>query len=228
MTQEKFLHGDGSEPAPDVMRRAKTGRPTKAEALEKQGKLLDAAADLFLEIGYKNATVELIASSVGITKRTLYSWHSDKASLFLATFRHAIDRLVEGQAATLDEQYSKDLETALREVLRFRLWQVMSPVGIKVQRMVFAESLEFPELYQMVYDRVTKPVVEFLAELLRRHAADSNLEVEDASQTATALLSMATGGPARVVITGDPLDEARVDKRVNFCVKLVLDGIRRR
>ncbi len=211
-----------------MARRFKTGRPTKAGAREKQGKLLDAAADLFLEMGYKNATVELIAASVGITKRTLYSWHSDKAALFLATFRHAIERLIEKQAATLDALHDEDLETALKGVLRFRLWQVMSPVGIKVQRMVFAESLEFPELYQMVYGRVTMPVVDFLADVLRRHADDSDLEVADAPQTATALLSMATGGPARVVITGDPLDEARVENRVDFCVKLVLDGIRRR
>lgn len=227
MTQEK-ISLETATASPAAPRRSKTGRPTKAEAQEKQGKLLDAAADLFLEMGYNNATVELIASSVGITKRTIYSWHSDKAALFLATFRHAIDRLVEGQTARLEALRDGELETVLREVLRFRLWQVMSPVGIKVQRMVFAESLEFPELYQMVYDRVTMPVVEFLADTLRRHAGDSDLEVSDAPQIATALLSMATGGPARVVITGDPLDEARVEKRVNFCVKLVLDGIRRR
>jgi hypothetical protein len=59
---------------------------------------------------------------------------------------------------------------------------------------------------------------------LCHHAETEDLRVTDASQTATALLSMATGGPARVVITGDPLDEARVESRVN----LVLEGIRRR
>lgn len=218
----------GENASQPLARRVKTGRPTKAEAIAKQGKLLDAAADLFLGMGYKNATLELIATSVGVTKRTIYSWHSDKAALFLATFRHAIDRLVDGQAETLESLQSEDLETALIDVLRFRLWQVMSPTGIKVQRMVFAESIEFPELYQIVADRVTTPVVEFIADHLRRHAVDSDLEVSDPQLTATALLSMVTGGPARVVITGDPLDEARVEKRANFCVRLVLDGIRSR
>ena len=70
------------------------GRPTRAQAEQRHEQLLDHALEIFLDRGYDSATIEAIAASVRMTKRTVYARYPDKAALFRAAVQRAVDRWV--------------------------------------------------------------------------------------------------------------------------------------
>lgn len=208
--------------------RSKIGRPTRAEARQRHDALLDAAADLFLEMGYQQATLERIAGSLGMTKRTIYAHYADKAALFRATVQHAIDRMIAGQAGELRALEGADLATALAETARMRIRQVLSRDGLRLQRLVNAEAYRFPEIFVMANEQVTRPVIAFLTGLLQRHAATGGIATAQPEMAATAFMSMVVSAPVRVIVSGNRIDPAEVEQRIVFSVRLFLDGLRPR
>ncbi|MDE8651200.1 TetR/AcrR family transcriptional regulator [Novosphingobium album (ex Liu et al. 2023)] len=214
--------------APRRPHSSKIGRPTREEADIRHEELLDASVDLFLEYGYDGATLERIASSVGMTKRTIYSRHEDKAALFKATVQRAIERLTADQDEKLRSLAAAELELALVEVARMRVRQVTSPIGVKLQRLVNAEAFRFPEIFVAAAEQVTRPVVAALAALLLRDAEKGLIVAGRPEMAATAFMSMVVGGPARVVASGNPVDEAEMEDRIAYSVRLLLDGLRPR
>lgn len=126
--------------------RPRAGRPTAAQADARHHELLDTALTLFLEHGYEQTTVEGIAAATGMTKRTLYARYPDKSALFRAAVARAIDRSVTARAA-LDALDERDLEATLVAVAHARVDHAMTPAGLRLQRVINAESYRFPEIF---------------------------------------------------------------------------------
>jgi AcrR family transcriptional regulator len=205
-------------PAP----RSRAGRPARAEAEQRRALVLDRALEVFLERGYEGATVELIAAAVGASKRTLYAHYEDKTALFKAAVERAIMLYAEPEGLTIIE--SDDIEETLIALGRMRLAHVVSPVGMRLQRILNAEAYRFPEIFEWAIERGSRPMNVLLAALLRRHAALGRIEVDSPERAATAFLSMVVGGPARLLQAGGRIDEAQLDESVRFAVRLFLRG----
>jgi AcrR family transcriptional regulator len=210
-----------------IRRRTKLGRPSRANALRRRQELLDRALDLFLEHGYGQTTIESIASAVGMSKRTLYAQYEDKAALFKAAVQRAIEEVMVEQAALRDLD-TGDLAGTLTAVAHMRIGQVMTTPGLKLQRIVNAESYRFPEIFSMASRQITGPVVEFVSEVLQRHAADGGIVVPRPELAATSFMSMVAGAPSRVLASGNQLESSEIEDRIAFSVSLFLDGVRRR
>lgn len=208
-------------------RRAKLGRPSRAKALKRREELLDQALDLFLERGYELTTIEAIAGAVGMSKRTLYAQYEDKAALFRASVQRAIDA-VKVEPAALEALDSGDLATTLAAAARTRIGQVMTAQGLKLQRIVNADSYRFPEVFRMAYDQITGPAVEFVSRVLQRHAAAGDIVITRPEMAATAFMSLVASAPIRVLSSGLRLEPAEIDDRIAFTVSLFLDGVRPR
>lgn len=206
-------------------RRRNIGRPSRDKALQRQEELLDRALDLFLEHGYAHTTMDAIADSLTMTKRTIYARYQDKAAFFRAVVMRAIDRMVASQASTLAAIDTSSLEGTLEAVARMRIQQVMTPEGLRLQRIINSESNRFPEIFRMARKHVTQPVVEFLSDVLRRHAATGAIAVDRPEMTATAFMSMVVGAPIRVLASGNRVDEAEMEDRIAFSIGLLKHGI---
>jgi TetR/AcrR family transcriptional regulator, mexJK operon transcriptional repressor len=204
--------------------RPRAGRPTREEAGQRRAEVLDIALEVFLERGYEGATVDQIAAAAGASKRTLYAHYEDKPALFKAAVARAIERYADEAAKVMVIQ-SDDLEEALTALGRMRLAHVMSPVGQRLQRILHSEAYRFPEIFAWSYEKTAKPMLDFLADVLRRHAADGRLDIDDPDRTAAAFLSLVVGGPARAVASGQVLDPVELEDRVRFCVQLFLRGV---
>jgi len=63
-----------------------SGRPSPEQSRAKQDAVLRSARNIFRAKGFDAATVDEIAAAARVSKRTLYKWHPDKASLFAAAF----------------------------------------------------------------------------------------------------------------------------------------------
>ena len=74
-----------------VKRSPKAGRPSKLEREQTRVRILEAAVDLFSEVGYVNATTGDIADRAGITKRTLYRHMGSKDNLLAEVHRQLLD-----------------------------------------------------------------------------------------------------------------------------------------
>ncbi|MBC7304818.1 MAG: TetR/AcrR family transcriptional regulator [Nocardia sp.] len=207
--------------------RSGAGRPTPARARARREELLDTALDLFLEHGFELATIDMIASSVHMTKRTVYARYPDKAALFLAAVRRAIDREAVGPEVLADLDNGNLAET-LAAVARLRIGQVMTPHGLKLQRIINTEGYRFPEIFVAHNQVSTGPVVTFVASVLDRARAAGQITDIDTDQAARAFMSMAVGGQVRAIVAGRPPTAAQLEERVRFTVHLLLHGLRPR
>lgn len=207
--------------------RPSAGRPTREQAEARHVELLERAFDIFLEKGFELTTIEMIAAAVGMTKRTVYARYEDKGALFRAAVQRAIDRYIVPVAA-LQAVETEDLEETLMGVARIRLANATSPFGLKLQRIIVSESYRFPQIFKSV-EHGTRPAVQYIADLFRRHAAGGGVVIDDPDTAASAFLSMVVGGPARVILWGgSPATQEAMEARMRFCVRLFLNGARSR
>jgi TetR/AcrR family transcriptional regulator, mexJK operon transcriptional repressor len=212
--------------ATSTMRRG-AGRPTTEQAEARHGELLDAALDLFLEHGFELTTIEMIAARINMTKRTVYARYPDKASLFGAAVQRAIERQIVPRSVLegLDEG---DLAETLASIARLRIGQVMTPNGLRLQRIINTESYRFPEIFTANLEQSARPVIDFVAGLLDRAIAAGQIARTDSGLAASAFMSMVVGGQVRAIVSGRLPTEAEMDMKVDFTVRLLLDGLRPR
>lgn len=201
----------------------RAGRPTKEQAEARHAQLLDSALSHFLEKGYEQATIDAIAASVNMTKRTVYARYPDKAALFLATVQRAIEQLAI-PAERLRALDCGDLEQTLTNIARSRVETVMTPLGLKLQRIINTESYRFPVIFTMSYEMGALPAVAFLAELLERETRAGRLSIDDPMMAANVFMSMVVSGPVRAFVSGNGFAQRELDKRIRFAVRLFLNG----
>jgi TetR/AcrR family transcriptional regulator, mexJK operon transcriptional repressor len=207
--------------------RPRAGRPTREQAEARHEELLDRALDHFLDKGFEQATIEAIAADVGMTKRTVYARHADKAALFRAAVQRAIQRysIPEDQIRATDVG---DLTQTLTNLAMLRIDLVASPRGLKLQRIIHTESYRFPEIFTETYEIGALPTIRFMAEVLARETEAGNLAVDDPMAAANAFMSMVVTGPVRFILAASPLSPRELHKRVAYGVRLFLDGARPR
>jgi AcrR family transcriptional regulator len=200
--------------------RPRAGRPTKEQAEARQAELLDTALDLFLAKGFEQTTVEGVAAAVGMTKRTVYARFPDKAALFKAAVRRAIERTQSSpeELAALD---TGQLETTLVAFAQWRVAHVTRPVGLRLQRILATESYRFPEIFNWSVEDGAGPAIAFLSGVLRRHCP----ALDAPEQAATVFMSMVVGGPVRLIVSGNPLSQGEIDARIGYAVALFLNGV---
>jgi len=207
--------------------RPRAGRPTREQAEARHEELLDRALDHFLDKGFEQATIEAIAADVGMTKRTVYARYADKASLFRAAVRRAIERYAISEERIRATDVG-DLAQTLTNLAMLRIDLVSTPQGLKLQRIIQTESYRFPDIFTDTYEIGALPTIKFMARVLKRETAAGNLALDDPFAAANAFMSMVVTGPVRYILAASPLPQEELEKRVAFGVRLFLDGARPR
>jgi AcrR family transcriptional regulator len=205
----------------------RAGRPTRAQAAQRHEELLSVALDIFLERGFEQTTMEEIATCVGMSKRTVYAYYEDKPALFKAAVRRAIELYTVPREA-IEAVVTDDLEETLLAIARQRIANLTTPVSNKLQRILGTQSFRFPELFNESFEKGAGPVIDVLCELFARHSAKGEITVTEPQRAATSFLSLAAGGPARVIASGNVLEPDEIESRIHFAVALFLNGLRRR
>ena len=214
----------GKPAASSASRRPGPGRPTREQAERRNEELLDRALDLFYELGYERATMEGIAASVGMAKRTVYARYNDKLALFKASLERAISHWI----IPVDElraQESDDLEESLRRIGRMLVHNMMRPEGLRLLRISNAEASRLPAISAYTYERGTGPTLEYLEELLGRRLPSRCGSQSQRAEAALSFLYLVVGGPASLSAWGVPMDDARIDSHTDYCVNLFLYGL---
>ena len=152
--------------------RSRGGRPTRHEVPRRNERLLEIATEAFAKQGYDATTIDGIAATAAVAKRTIYSRYPNKKAIFFAV----VTRLTERRA--FDEPPIDD-ETPIEEGLRQRalamIRESMRPEAISLQRMIFNELKSFPDLGHALWQTVEKEHTGPVAQYFRAKRAQGGI-----------------------------------------------------
>lgn len=202
--------------------RRETRRQTRRDAI------VQVAAQSFLEQGYAGTTMSGIATTLGGSKGTLWSYFPSKEALFVAV----LDRLTEEFRAHVSSilDPSRDLESALRSFCREFLFKVTADEGIALYRLVLSEAVRFPEVGRIFYERGPRPVQQQLADFLADAMERGLLRRADPLAAAQNLTGLCVSGVRQNlligligVLTTDQIED-EVERTIDFYMRAYAPG----
>ncbi|EZP74027.1 Transcriptional regulator, TetR family [Sphingomonas paucimobilis] len=140
----------------------RVGRPSAEQSKELMAAVMRAAREEFAAKGFHHATMEAIAARAGVSKRTLYTWHADKAALLQAAI---LDHAVELTSYVIDPRAS--LKDALAAYSRAVLRELSTDYAMAVGALIMREARQFPpagQALQQGQEYLRRPLVKLLQE----------------------------------------------------------------
>lgn len=112
--------------------------------MEIRDKIIQASSTLFINNGLKSVTMDDVASSIGISKRTIYETFKDKRELICAT----VDFFIESQQCQT-KKIAKEAENLVEEL--FSLFELMDENFSRRGRISLEVRKYYPEIFQQHY-----------------------------------------------------------------------------
>ncbi len=140
--------------------------PTRGDI--RRAAILEAATEVFMELGYAGASIDRIVQLAGGSKGTVYRHFGCKADLFA----EIITALVARMTAPIEHQRpgvadgAQDLAATLTRFGQTYLDVLVQPQSLALYRMVMAEGANFPDLARVFYERGPGQVATQLADYL--------------------------------------------------------------
>jgi len=199
---------------------------TKTES--KRQAILQAAADVFQQVGFERASMEEIRARIGGSKATLYNYFPSKEKLFFEVMYKAKEFELGAITAALNPD-TDDLE---QELLYFgqKLVPVLySPEAIAIRRLAIAE-LGHSNIGRVVFEGSILPIETQVAAFLRQAMKRGGLRTADPKTAAVHLLSLLESELLQRVLLGvmDSVKPAAVKSVVRRAVEVFLSGYGRR
>ncbi|TWC22661.1 TetR family transcriptional regulator [Pseudomonas sp. SJZ085] len=181
---------------------ARRGRPAN-EALGQT--IIDAAYELFVELGFQATTMDKVAQRAKISKLSIYRHFENKEALFSAAIavhcqQFAPQALFEGVDGSAEDQLMAVGSTLLRTLL--------SPDVRSVEAMITADKTNQKTLSQRQYEAGPAYVIAQIEALLRQLHAKAVLNVPDPRQSARLFTALFKGSDLLIIAR---FDEARAE-----------------
>jgi TetR/AcrR family transcriptional regulator, mexJK operon transcriptional repressor len=160
--------------------------PQSARGRARLTKILEAATELFLKVGYEQASIDAILVQSGGSKSTLYAYFPTKQDLFRSVIDNVVDNDDVGTA--LDTSVNARLVLAQFAVNRQRI--VLSPRHRAVLGLVIAERERFPDLAAIYWERGPQKSQRLLATYLEALKHREILAIDDAEEAAEFFVGM--------------------------------------
>lgn len=188
--------------------------PLAAPRSAKRDAILAAAVELFLEVGYGAASINLLVERVGGSKSTVYAHFENKEKLFEAVIGKVIGEVTASLHGV--EVAGLDLRRGLELIGKHLHGLVMSERHIGLVRLVVAEARRFPEIGRIYYRYGPGLAYKGLEEFLGQQAGSGHIGIEDPEQAAEFFAGMLLhrGTFRRLCVDGEPPGKARAAKTV--------------
>jgi TetR/AcrR family transcriptional regulator, mexJK operon transcriptional repressor len=172
-------------------RKSARGRPPAQEVACRAERLLDVATEVFLNKGFKGASMGEIARRAGASKQTLYARYPSKAALFAALVERKASHLFEA-IGPLGE--GRNLRDTLIHCGSELLDLIVSEDARGVHRVVIAECMEFPELGELFWECGPGRTRAMLANYLRAQQKLGNIRSVDPDQAVEIFFGLLVSG----------------------------------
>ena len=163
-------------------------------------KFIEAATEVFLEKGYRNARLNDVVARSGGSMSTLYSAFGDKRGLALAIMERSIVSFDEG----LETLYRSELppEQALPQAAARMVEEILSPARIVAHRIAIGEGLCVPELRDWFMQHGVAPAEQQLTRYFQREKDSGRLILEHPSIVANRFYMMVFGKVILLSVNG--------------------------
>lgn len=125
-------------------------------------KILNAAADMFLNYGFKSVTMDDIANRIGVSKKTIYTHFSTKTKLVQATGSHLLNTISQGIEKIRNQKLNPVVENF--EIKRF----VNQNLKGEKTSPHFQLKKYYPKIYESLHNNQFEVLQECVAENVLR------------------------------------------------------------
>jgi AcrR family transcriptional regulator len=220
-----------SKPA-DMRGAVRYGRPPRGLAGQVEERILDAAGRVFLERGFRGASVDEIAEAASAGKPTIYARFPSKQALFAAVIERLVRRNTSLDAFSCA---GNSIEQRLDALAALILTRVLTPETIGLIRVAVAEARRFPDLATSVNcmgrERPTEAVARVFGELAAADdiGASSAFAPDQLSETARRFLDLVVLPMLMRALFGEDLTALRagIGPHVKQAVAFFLAACRR-
>ena len=189
--------------------------------MEKAGAILEAARRLFTANGFDGASMDQIAAAAGVSKLTVYSHYGDKDTLFAAVVSSYCEQNL--PHSIFESAPGIPIRERLIEVGRVFFAFISSPEAVAGHRMLCSPRTADTQLPAKYWEAGPGRVQRAFSELLRRRAANGDLEIPDATIAARQFLALVKGEQHARLVLGccdrDHDPEAHVAAAVDFFLR---------
>ncbi|MER5520715.1 TetR/AcrR family transcriptional regulator [Streptomyces sp. NPDC002763] len=193
----------------------------------KRAPILDAAVELFLELGFDQTSMDAVAAKAGVSKTTVYAHFGDKLELFRAVIARggaSLDfDLDQTMLASVDDPH----ERLARIVLKL-LQATTAPTYLAFIRVLTVEAGRRPELTEAIRSLGVPHVVDLVAVALREDAQQRGYTLPDPEAYAGLFVRMTAAGPQMDALL-DPeadRDPAHFEAYARWTTAIFLQGLR--
>jgi TetR/AcrR family transcriptional regulator, mexJK operon transcriptional repressor len=128
----------------------------------KRHQILSGARQVFAELGYERASVDVIASRAGVSKATVYNHFADKEALFVACSMEEAAEMRQALEASIAAP-GGELVQALQAIGEQLVQFLISPPAVALYRHTIAEAARLPEVGATVHERGPKVIYDAVA-----------------------------------------------------------------
>jgi len=191
----------------------------------KRQAIIEAATRLFLENNYRSVSMDKIAQTAPVSKATLYNHFDSKNDLLVAVIQEICRSIVQTVTQTLST--TDDIKSNLRKIASALVDVVYSTGGLAIHRLLVAESHEFPELGQMVYDKGMRPGAEQIAIYLRQLNESGHFSIQNPEFAADVFCGLLENNLHFQCLVGirPPPDENEKKQLIEAAIDFFLQGI---
>ena len=191
------------------------GRTLSARGVETRQRLLDAAEQVFADLGYHDASIVKITEGAGVGQGTFYLYFASKKDVFDELVRD-LNRRVRFAMKEASSQGTTRLEA---ELLGFGAYFRFTSENPALYRIVRQAEFVSPEMLHFHYEKLAEGYVEGLRESIARG------EVGDIDPEVTAWALMAAGEllGMRFILWGDGTVPEHVELELARIIRRVLE-----
>ena len=188
------------------------GRPAN-EALGQT--IVDAARELFVELGFQATTLDKVAQRAKISKLSIYRHFENKESLFSAAMAAGCHQLFAPQA--LLEGVDGSAEHQLIAVGTYLLRTLLSPDVRSVEAMIMADKTNQKSLSKLHYEAGPAHVIAQIEALLRQLHAKAVLNVPDPLRSARLFAALLKGSDLLIIARFDQAKAEDDNEIESYC-----------
>lgn len=200
------------------------GRPKVQPDDERRSTLVELATRVFTESGYGRTTMYVVAARAHVSKQTLYRFFPNKSALFAAV----IDHHRQSMLALPGDYDDMPLDEALAAIFRTDLDDDEDDELMLLVSVIMAESIQYPEVLEVVHAHGEAPARADLTAWIRREAERGRLRTdEDPEALAAILMDMVFGASEchRFRQCSDKNDATTRRAHVLRCIRVFLKGV---
>lgn len=183
------------------------------------------AGKLFVEQGFANVSIELIARKANKSKVTLYNYYANKDDLLKAYIFEIGKDLVEGIPKIILKKGHSISET-LTELASTYLSLTTNQEIVELNRLMISEAKRFPELVEYYYEHGPRQVILYMTEVMQYLVEQELLIKEDKFLLAQQFKALCDGKFLEAqlwgLMTTNSLNEKTMELHIEQTVKAFL------